>query len=147
MILIGVKNTNTQTVLADNTLAIGNVYRRYCKKNNCGVPTFATTLNNIVLQHSGIYHLTATFVGSGTVAGDVSVQLLVNGQAIDGAISTQTITTPDTEFRTFVIDYYLLVDKDCILGTTSTIAEAISFENVGVGATFTSVVVNAEKVV
>lgn len=147
MLLIGVKNTGTQTVLADSAINIGSVYRKYCKKNTCGVPAFARTSNDISLQHSGIYHLTATFVASAPAAGVVTVQLLVNGEEIEGAFASETITTADTEFRTLVMDYYVLVDKDCILDTESTIAKTISFENTGVAATFTSVVVNVDKVV
>ena len=147
MLLIGVKNTGTQTVLADGIVNIGSVYRKYCKKNACGFPAFARTANDISLQHSGIYHLTATFVASAPAAGDVTVQLLVNGEVVDGAFATETITTATTEFRTMVIDYYVLVDKDCILNTESTVAQTISFQNTGVDATFTSVVVNVDKVV
>lgn len=147
MLLIGVKNTGTQTVLADGIVNIGSVYRKYCKKNACGVLAFARTANDISLQHSGIYHLTATFVASAPAAGDVTVQLLVNGEVVDGAFATETITTATTEFRTMVIDYYVLVDKDCILNTESTVAQTISFQNTGVDATFTSVVVNVDKVV
>ena len=147
MLLLGVKNTGTQTVLADGVINIGSVYRKYCKKSACGVPAFARTANDISLQHSGIYHLTATFVTSAPAAGDVTVQLLVNGEVVDGALATETITTATTEFRTLVIDYYVLVDKDCILNTESTVAQTISFQNTGVDATFTSVVVNVDKVV
>lgn len=145
MLLIGTKNVGTQTVLTDGIINLGSTYRRYCKKNNCGVPSFARTAQDISLNHSGVYHITATLVGTGTVAGDVSVQLLANGEVVDGAISTETITTATTEFRTFVIDYYLLVDKECVLNTLSTIAQTISLQNVGVGATFTSVVLNVSK--
>ena len=147
MLLIGVKNTGTQTVLADGIVNIGSVYRKYCKKNACGVPAFARTANDISFNHSGIYHLTATFVVSAPAAGDVTVQLLVNGEVLDGVFATETITTATTEFRTMVIDYYVLVDKDCILNTESTVAQTISFQNTGVDATFTSVVVNVDKVV
>lgn len=145
MLLIGTKNVGTQTVLTDGIINLGSTYRRYCKKNDCGVPSFSRTAQDVTLNHSGIYHITATLVGTGTVAGDVSVQLLANGEVVDGAISTETITTATTEFRTFVIDYYLLVDKDCVLNTLSTIAQTISLQNVGVGATFTSVVLNVSK--
>lgn len=147
MLIIGTKNISTQTVLAEGLISLGSTYRRYCKRNSCGVGAFSSTSNSITLNHSGIYHLTATLVGSGTVAGDVSVQLMINGELVDGAISTETITTADTEFRTFVIDYDILVDKDCILGSEATVAQTVSLENVGVGATFTSVVVNVDKVV
>ena len=147
MLLIGVKNTGTQTVLVDGIVNIGSVYRRYCKKNSCGITAFSRTANDISLNHSGIYHLTATFVVSAPAAGTVTVQLLVNGQPIDGAFASETITTATTELRTMVIDYYVLVDKDCVLNTESTVAQTISFENTGDDATFTSVVVNVDKVV
>lgn len=147
MFLLGVKNTSTQTVLTDGIINIGAAYRKYCKKNNCGVPAFARTAQDVSLNHTGIYHITATFVASGDVAGVVTVQLFENGEAVTGAFSSETITTPETELRTFVIDYYVLVDKDIILGNASTVAKTISFVNTGVDATFTSVVVNIDKVV
>lgn len=145
MLLLGVKNTATQTVLADGLINIGSVYRKYCKKNTCGVTTFSRTSQDITLQHSGIYHLTATFVASAPAAGTVTVQLLENGEVVDGAFASETITTPTTELRTMVIDYYILVDKDCVLGQRATIADTISFQNVGDDATFTSVIVNVTK--
>lgn len=152
MLLLGSKTIGSQTVLPDGVISIGSTYRKYCKKNVCGIPVFSKTINDISLQHEGIYHLTATLVGSGDVAGDITVQLFVNGTAVEGAFSTETITTPTTELRTFVIDYYLLVDKDCILGRESTIGQTVSLVNVPdettpVTATFTSVIVNVEKVV
>ena len=148
MLLLGTKNFGTQTVLADGIVNIGSVYRKYCKKNACGVTAFSATANGVGLQHEGIYHITATFVASAGTAGLVSLQLAINGELVDGAISSETITTPDTEFRTFVIDYYVLVDKDCILGRESTIAKNISFVNTSddIAVTFTSVIVNVDKV-
>lgn len=147
MLLLGTKNVGTQTVLADGTINLGPVYRKYCKKNACGVTTFSRTANDITLQQSGIYHITAVLVGTGETAGDVIVQLLENGEVVDGAVSTQTITTATTEFRTFVIDYYVLVDCENILGRNSTVAKTISLSNASdaIDATFTSVVVNVTK--
>ena len=147
MLLIGTKNIGTQTVLADGVVNIGSTYRKFCKRNRCGSPTFAVTANGITLNTEGIYHITATFVGSGSAAGDVTVALALNGVLVDGAVSTQTITTADTEIRTFVIDYYAKVDTDCVLGVTSTDAQTVSFVNTSdaIDATFTSVVVNITK--
>ena len=149
MLLIGTKNIGTQTVLPDGIINIGSSYRRFDKKNKCGIYAFSRTVNDITLQQEGVYHLTATLVGSGDVAGVVTVQLALNGELVDGAFSSQTITTADTELRTFVLDYYVLVDKDCILGSESTIAQTISLVNTSdtVTATFTSVIVNVDKVV
>ncbi len=147
MLLIGTKNVGTQTVLADGQINIGNVYRRFCKANRCGTPAFSVTSNGITLNHEGIYHLTAVFVGTGETAGDVTIQLLENGEIVTGALSTETITTATTEFRTFVIDYYIKVDKDFVLGYNTTGAKTISFVNASedIDATFTSVVVNVTK--
>ena len=146
-LLLGVKNTTPQSVIALGTIDLGSVYRRYCKKNSCGIRTFDSTSQSISLQQQGIYHVTATLVGAGTIAGDVTVQLLVNSEPVLGAFSTETITTPTTELRTFGIDSYILVDEACLLGTSSTIAKTIALQNTGVEATFTSVVVNVEKVI
>ena len=149
MLLIGTKNIGTQTVLEDGVVNIGSTYRKFCKRNRCGTPTFGVTANGITLNTEGIYHITAIFVGSGSAAGDLTVQLALNGVLVDGAVSTQTITTADTEVRTWVIDYYAKVDTDCVLGVTSTDAQTVSFVNTSdtIDATFTSVVVNIDKVV
>lgn len=145
MYLIGTKNIGTQSVAADGVINIGDVYRRYCRKNRCGNKVFDNTSTAVTLQWDGIYHVTATLVGTATEAGDLSVQLFSNGVPVTGAISTETITTPNTEFRTLVIDYFILVDSACVLGVTSTRADTLTLENVGVPATFTSVVFNVEK--
>lgn len=145
MFLLGTKNISTQSVLTDGIVNLGSVYRKFCKKNACGVTTFSRTSQDITLQHEGVYHITATFVASGDAAGVVTVQLVENGVVVDGAFASETITTADTELRTLVIDYYILVDKDCILGNEATLAKTISFLNTGIDATFTSVVVNVSK--
>lgn len=143
--LLGMKDPATQTVLSGGLIALGDVYRRYCRKNRCGTKVFDNTTTGVTLNWDGMYHITATLVGTGTEAGDVTVQLYDNGLPVTGAVSTQTITTPDTEFRTFIIDYFVLVDQSCVLGCESTLARTITLENVGVGATFTSVTLNIEK--
>lgn len=147
MLLIGLKNTGSQTVLATGQVNLGNVYRRFCKANRCGVPSFTATSNGVTLNHEGIYHITATLVGTGETAGDVTVALFENAELVPDAVSTQTITTATTEFRTFVIDYYVKVDKDCVLGYQTTDAKTISLVNTSdaIDATFTSVVLNVTK--
>lgn len=147
MLLLGLKNTGSQTVLADGLVNLGNVYRKYCKTNRCGVPAFSITSNGITLNHEGIYEVTATLVGTAETAGDVTVQLAENGELITGALSTQTITTATTELRTFVISYKIKVDKDCVLGVPSTDAKTISLVNTSdaIDATFTNVIFNVTK--
>lgn len=145
-LLIGAKNFATQEVVTNGLIEFGNVYRRFCKKIN-GIKTFEFDNSDIVLQQTGIYHITVTAVGSGSEAGTLAIQLYENGFAIPGAFSNETITTPDTELRTLTLDYYTLVDNTCVLGCNSTIAKAISIVNTGVPATYTSIVINIEKVV
>ena len=146
-LLLGLRNFTTQTILTNGTISLGNVYRRYWKKNRCNVPTFSNTSTSVTLQQQGIYHVTATLVGSGTTAGIVSIQLLENGEEVPSAFSSETITTPNTELRTFVIDTYVLVDDACLLGSSTTLFKNLSLINTGVDATFESVVFNVEKVV
>lgn len=147
MLLTGLKNTGSQTVLSDSLINLGNVYRKYCKRTRQGLPTFAETSTGVTLNGAGIYHITATFIGAGTVAGDLTVQMLDNNEVVTGAVSTETITTATTELRTLVIDYYVKVDETCNLGTWGVASKTIAFRNTGVGATFSNVVVNIEKVV
>ena len=145
-LLIGAKNFATQQVVTNGLVEFGNVYRRFCKKIN-GIKTFEFDNSDIILQQTGIYHITVTAVGSGTAAGTLAIQLYENGFAVPGAFSNETITTPNTELRTLTLDYYTLVDNTCVLGCNSTVAKAISIVNTGVPATFTSIVINIEKVV
>lgn len=146
-LLLGLRNFATQTITTFGFVGLGNVYRRYCKKNSCGVPTFSNTDTSVTLNQQGIYHVTATAVATGTTAGIVTIELLENGVAVPSAFSSQTITTPNTELRTLVIDTYILVDSDCLLNTPTTLAKTLSLQNTGVDATFTSVIFNVEKVV
>ena len=145
MLLLGTKNFASQNVVTNGIVQLGNVYRRYCKRIN-GTRTFEFDNSDIILQQSGIYHITVTAVGSGADAGTLALQLYENGEAVSGAFANETITTPDTELRTLTIDYFVLVDSTCVLGCNSTVAKAISLVNTGVEATYTSVVVNVEKV-
>lgn len=145
MYLIGLKDFSTQTVLTDGVIEIGDVYRKYCRKNRCGTKVFNNTNTGVTLNWDGIYHITATFVCSGTETGDVSVQLYENGSAVSGATASATIATADTEQKTLVLDYFALVDTTRVLNCNSTVAKTLSFVNTGIGATYTSVTVNIEK--
>lgn len=145
MLLLGTKNFATQDVVTNGIIQLGNVYRRYCRKIN-GVKTFEFDNTDVILQQSGMYHITVTAVGSGSAAGTLAIQLYENGVPVPGVFSNETITTPDTELRTLTLDYFVLVDSTCVLGQTSTVAKAISLVNTGVAATYTSVVLNVEKV-
>lgn len=145
MLLLGVRNLAEQDLEVGEIVNLGSAYRRYCKKD-CGVPTFTFNGTSLTLNRSGIYHVTATAIVSAPVAGDVTLSLFSNGVAIPGAIATETITTADTEFRTLIIDTYVLVDNNCVLGTSSTSTQNLTLVNTGVASTITNVVVNVDKV-
>lgn len=144
-LLLGTKNFASQTVEANEIVSLGSVYRRYCKRVN-GLRTFDFDSTEVILQSTGVYHITATAVASATASGNVTLSLYENGLAIPGAFSTETITTPTTELRTFTIDYYVLVDSTCVLGCNSVVNKSISLVNTGVEAVYSSVVLNVEKV-
>lgn len=143
MFLIGTKNTTSQTVLPEGLISIGNTYRNFSERS-CFREIFDNTSTGITIGASGIYNVHATFTASGTEAGDIVVQMLVNGMPVSGAIATETVTTPDTEFKTFSIDYDVIANSALPFIFLSS-AISISFENTGVGATFTNVVVNVKK--
>ena len=147
MLLLGTKNVGSQTVLTGGTVNIGNVYRQFCRRTRAGLPTFSTTSTGVTLNGQGIYKVTATVTGSGTAAGVLTVQLNENGTAIPGALASTTITTANTEVRTLTLDYFVKVDEACNLGVWSVAAKTLTLTNTGVGATFTNVVFNIEKVV
>lgn len=130
MQLLGTAKTDSQTLATGAVVDIGSIYRR------CGC-SLTSSSSAIALNRSGIYHITATFVGSGTASGTASIRMNFNGVAIPRAVSSETITTPSTEVRTFVIDEYVLVSS----------ASVVSFTNVGVGITLSLSKVNIEKVV
>lgn len=146
-LILGLKNTTSQTVLANGLINLGSAYRRYCRRTTNGLPTFASNGTSVTLNGSGIYHITTTLVGTGTAAGVLTAQLYENGVAIPGAISSSTITTANTELRTLVIDYYIKVDSECILGNWSVNPKTLTLVNTGVEATYTNVLFNVDKVV
>ena len=91
MLLIGLKNTGEQTVLATGQVNIGNVYRKFCKANRCGVPAFAVTSNGVTLQQEGIYHITATFE-SAAAATVPSLEVMVSSAAATGSTAKVAVS-------------------------------------------------------
>lgn len=144
-LLVGTKNVGVQSVLSRGLVDLGSVYRKVCRKDSCGVKAFDTTNTGVTLQHSGIYHVTAIITFTAPTAGNVIFQLAENGTAIPGAIATETITTATTEVKTTALDYFVLVDKGCVLGVMQTIFKTLSIINAGVGATISNVVFNVVK--
>ncbi len=78
-LLLGTRNIADQAVAVGGIINLGNIYRKYCKKNANGVKAFDFNGTSISLQQSGIYHVTATIVVTSSAAGNVTIQLLENG--------------------------------------------------------------------
>lgn len=143
--LIGLVNTSAQAVVVDGLINLGTVYRRFSKKNDCGVGTFNFYGTGISLNHRGIYKVDVTAVVSAPAAGVVTLELEENGILIPGAIASETITTADTELRTLTFSYFILVDNDLILNYPTTTAKNIAIRNTGVASTIENIVVNITK--
>ena len=146
MVLLGTRNSTTQALTTGSVINLGEVYRRFCRKNSCGVKAFDFNGTSVALQHKGIFHITATITFTAPVPGLVVFQLNENSVAIPSALASETITTATTETKTTIIDFYVLVDEECVLGQSSTLIKNISITNTGVATTITNVVLNVEKV-
>lgn len=147
MYLLGTRNSTTQALTTGASVNLGEVYRKFCRKNSCGLKAFEFNGSSISLQHSGIYHVTATMTFTAPVAGVVIFQLTENGVAIPSALASETITTATTEVASTTIDFFVLVDSGCVLGNPTTLIKNVGITNTGVASTLTNVVFNVEKVV
>ena len=123
MYLLGTRNSTTQALTTGASVNLGEVYRKFCRKNSCGLKAFEFNGSSISLQHSGIYHITATMTFTAPVAGVVIFQLTENGVAIPSALASETITTATTEVASTTIDFYVLVDTGCVLGNPTTLLQ------------------------
>lgn len=129
MILLGLKNTTTQTIPAEGLIDFGTVYRKYIARGcfNNFLDTTSTTAPT--LAQKGMYHITITVTFTADAAGDVTLQLLENSVPVPGAVSVETVTTADTQVITTTFDYIVLVSCANVLGTISTQAKSISVQS------------------
>ena len=102
MLLLGMINTTPQDVVTNGVIDLGGVYRKYCKKCN-GVPAFSQNGTSVTLNHDGIYHITATLVGSGATAGALTTTLNFNGVPV--SFASETITTASTRSRVLLPEH------------------------------------------
>lgn len=143
--LLGLANTAPQDVVVDGLVNLGTVYRRFSKKNECGIGTFDFSGTSVALNQRGIYEIEVTAVVSAPAAGVVTLQLEQNGVLIPAAFASETITTADTELRTLNFSYFILVDNDLILNYPTTTAQSLTIRNTGVASTIENIVVNITK--
>lgn len=141
---IGLRNTTTQLVPANGLISMGASYRNFSRVDYNGFDTFRADGESLRLQQQGIYLITITLIGTGTEAGDMTVQVLENGEPIT-VFATETVATPDTEVHTLAINYLAKVDNSCIMGCNVTVGKTITLQNIGVEATYTYVGLTAVK--
>ena len=96
-----VSNITSQTVESLGLVNLGNVVRKYCCANQCGIPTFSYTNGNnaITLNQAGYYKIDVNATFSGSASGVGSLTLYVNGLPLSHATASETITTATTEQR------------------------------------------------
>lgn len=142
--LIGLRNLTPQTV--DGLVNLGAVYRKNCRRNDCGIPTFANTSDSVTLNHKGFYHVTTVLTVTADAATDVVVSLLQNGVELPAATTTVTLTADG--FANVTLDYYILVTSNCVLGVTSitpaTIQVSVTPETDTAVVTVPNIVTNVE---
>lgn len=146
MLILGTRNTAIQDLAVGDFINFGEVYRRYDKRGACGNRAFELNGTSILLQHQGIYHITAVITFTAGATGDVTFQLLENGVATSGALVTESVGTADTEVRSISFPYLVLVDKACVCGVFGVVAKSLSLVNTGVPATITNVSIAITKV-
>lgn len=98
-------NSTAQTLAVGETIALGNVIRRFgC---NLGISAFGITL-----MGNGYYKVDANIVALPTAAGTVTAQLYVDGMAVTGASATAE-TTAATQEVTLPISALIRVQNCC----------------------------------
>ena len=90
-----VANVTSQPVLANSTVYLGNIIRRYCCNHTF---SYNQNVNSITLNNSGYYvvNVHATITGA---LGNATLVLSVNGVAQPQTLTTESITTADTQYR------------------------------------------------
>ena len=142
---IGIKNSTAQSVAVGGAIDLGAVYRKYVTKCSRGLNTFESSDENLTLQHSGFYKVTAVVTFTAPTAGDVTLQFAENGVPVLGATATETITTANTEFRTITLDYLFVVSKGYVECSLTSLIKNISIISSAIPITVTNVIVNAIK--
>ena len=142
---IGIKNSTNQSVAVGGAIDLGAVYRKFVTRCPKGLLTFETNGENLTLQHSGFYKITAVVTFTAPTAGDVTLQFAENGIPILGATATETITTASTEFRTITLDYLFVVSKGFVENSLTNLIKNISIISSAIPITVTNVIVNAVK--
>lgn len=129
MILLGLKNTSTQTIPAEGLINFGTVYRRYIARGFSNSCLCTASSTSPTLAQKGMYHVLVTVTFTAPAAGDVTLQLLENGEAVPGAVAVETVTTAGTQVITTSFDYLISVNCTNVAGSPTTQAKSISVQS------------------
>ena len=91
-----ITNTQPQAVATNGNV----IFTTMSRKANCGIKLQD---NNIILKKSGYYLVSGGITFTGAV-GNASIQLYKNGSVVVGAISTESISTANTQVKTLPVN-------------------------------------------
>lgn len=131
--LINVATTSSVSVVTNGTLPLATIVRRRGNDVNLSGNSVAITDTG-----SNYYLVTVTATFTTPTAGDVTLNLQQNGTNVTGATATTTITTADTEVRSLSFSAVVRTFNCCGI-------DSLSIVNSGVGATFTNIAMQVEK--
>lgn len=125
-------NTTSAAVVANGTLPLTNIVRRYgCAANLSG--------NAVSLSESGYYLVNVNATFTAPVAGVVTIALQDDGVAVQGATASTTITTATTEVRS--LNFTAIVRVFC-----NSAPDALTVVNTGVAATYSNIAISVVKI-
>lgn len=133
--MINSYSTISQAVAADGTINFDTtrILTGCTVKHTDGTPTFTLT-------KPGYYYITFNADVLGTVAGDVTAELINGTTPVPGATATTTIAIGDTAGIAFATIVRVLPSCPAIDNTTT-----LTIQNSGIGATFTNANINITK--
>lgn len=133
--LIFVTNTASTAVAASAVVPFSvPPVRRYCQ-NVIDLSGNAVTISDC---YANYYLVTVNATFTAPAAGDVSLELLQNGNAVTGAKASATVTTASTETNS-------LSFQSIIRATAGKTNDFLTVKNNGVAATFTNVAMTVSR--
>lgn len=131
--LINVATTSSTAVVTGGPLPLATIVRR--RGNDVNLSGNAVAITD---TGSNYYLVTVTATFTAPVAGVVKLDLQQNGTNVTGATASTTITTASTEVRSLSFTAIVRTFNCCGI-------DSLSVVNTGVGATFTNIAMQVEK--
>lgn len=128
-------NTTDQALTAGDIIALNTQEKTGC--NIC----FNGGTSPIRFNHTGVYLVSLSATMLGAVAGDVTIQLLNNGQPVLGAQATATMVVGDKNSLAFTTVIPALCCPNSAYGTQN-----LQFQFLTNNATITDIIVTVVKV-